>query len=154
MSPHFVTFASLGKSWNARIMNSGDTLCSKTSKWFQRFSKVHFLSKFASQFLPFLRKIHRICMEFSITNEGIDKMDTNQEFLNQYSTNKGVEIDIKKFKKIIQKNNNSKTFFFSWFFHFKITKWQRIPEVSVVQQSRNSRDHELWNHEMWGSPVL
>ena len=66
-SPHFVIFGSEGKSWNARIMNSRDTLCSKTSIWFQRMSKVHFLSEFAWQFLPFLRKIQGICIKFSLT---------------------------------------------------------------------------------------
>ena len=68
-------------------------------------------------------------MEFSITNEGIDKMDTNQEFLNQYSTNKGVEIDIKKFKKIIQKNNNSKTFFFHDFSTSKSRIGREFPKL-------------------------
>ncbi len=33
-------------------------------------------------------------------------------------------------------------------------KYQGIHKLMPATKSRNKGDHEFWNHEMWGSPVL
>ena len=54
----------------------------------------------------------------------------------------------KNFRKISKKN-----FFFA-FFLVKILKWRENSQIWGLKQSRNSGDHEFWNHEMRGSPVV
>ena len=43
---------------------------------------------------------------------------------------------------------------FFWQFFFKIMKWWGFHKIGAEAESRNSGDHELWNHEMRGSPLL
>ena len=37
---------------------------------------------------------------------------------------------------------------------FKITKYRGIHEILTKTKSLNSGDHEFWNHEMRGPPVV
>ena len=71
----FVILGSTRKSWNARIMNSGITLCSKTSEWFQRFSKSSFWANLHHNFYLFFRKVQGICFEFSLPNKITNKLE-------------------------------------------------------------------------------
>ena len=54
----------------------------------------------------------------------------------------------KNLRKFFEKN------FFFCFFLVKIPKWQGNSRIWGLKQLRNSGDHEFWNHEMWGSPVV
>ena len=51
------------------------------------------------------------------------------------------------------KKNPEKKFFFFAIFFSKSRNGEDFHEISAETKSRNSGDHEFWNHEMWGPPV-
>jgi hypothetical protein len=62
-------------------------------------------------------------------------------------------LDLKQ-KKIPKKSRKFSDFFFFYFFISKSRNREEFTKFNLENESRNSGDHEFWNHEMRGSPVL
>ena len=54
---------------------------------------------------------------------------------------------LKKVHKIFSKKEKNRNSWKSW-------NGEEFPKLIIKPESRNSGNHELWNHEMRGSPVL
>ena len=71
----FVILGSTRKSWNARIMNSGITLCSKPQNGSKDFQSPVFEQICITISTFFFRKVQGICFEFSLPNKITNKLE-------------------------------------------------------------------------------
>ena len=134
-SPHIVIFGSKEKSWNEGIMNSEDCFYCKTSIWVQKISKVQLLSLFFMILNFFSLFKYRFQVNMLI------------DFFVIIISTKEILIFIWQQSLYINKK--------LWIRFFSSKSWngEEFTKLRPERESRNSGDHELWNHEMRESPV-